>query len=155
MIDSLNIKDLAFQKSKEIASFEHEWTRALKWAQVTLSQSVLSEEGFKQLVLASNKPEKFTLLIRLIYSYSKQNPHREPAPAKLQCLVDSTSFTMSDWVDAIFYFHHWLENNHRKINFLSMLNYLECCSNSPDANEPGQTLESLLRDMLNLFDYKG
>lgn len=151
----LNVRDLAFVKSKETATFEQDWICVLEKAQLALNRLVLTEEECLQLALASGEPERFNVLIRLFYCYSKQNPHREPAIVILKHLVNSTPFSMNDWVDAIFYFYHWLNNRDRKINLLSMLNYLECCSASTDAREPGQTLLSLVKDMLRLFDYEG
>lgn len=151
----LNLRDLASVKSKETESFEQDWLSVLEQAQLALNRCFLTEEDCQQLALASSEPTKFNVIIRLIYSHSKQNPHREPATVLIKRLVNSTPFSMSDWVDAIFYFYQWLNKNNRKVNFLSMLNYLECCSASTDAREPGQTLLNLVKDMLRLFDYEG
>lgn len=58
-------------------------------------------------------------------------------------------------MDAIDFFHGWLEKIWRKVDFLPMLKYLDRCVASADAREGGNTFRGLIEDMLAVSGYDG
>jgi hypothetical protein len=150
-----DMKSLATRKHLESGHDEVEWSRVLETAHQSLKLIGIDYSGLEQFVLASSSPEKLTVLVRLIYQYGRSHHQGNQIPDILLNLTNESPFSLSDWVDAIHYFHQWLNEHHRKIDFLSMLQYLECCVASPDAKEGGQSFAALVEDMLKVQGYEG
>jgi hypothetical protein len=94
-------------------------------------------------------------LARLIYQYGKSHPHGDQVSDLIFKFVNESPFSMADWIDAIEYFYSWLLGQSRKVDFLEMLKYMQCCVASPDAKEKGQTFSALIEDMLLICGYEG
>jgi hypothetical protein len=115
----------------------------------------MNPETLELFAAASGSPSKFTALVRLIYQYGKSHPRGALISDLVLRYANESHFSLSDWIEAIDFFNRWLEKNGRKIDFLSMLEYLHCCVDAPDAREPGQTLLNLVEDMLEVMGYEG
>ena len=150
-----DVKSLAARKKQETGHDEVEWLRALESARQSLKRTEVSYQSLEQIALASRSPSKFTIMTRLIYQYGKTHPHGDSVSALIFEWVDQSPFALSDWIDAIDYFSQWLADHQRRIDFLTMLKYLECCAASPDAQEGGQTFRALVEDMLHVCGYEG
>ncbi|MEO5969060.1 MAG: hypothetical protein ABIQ95_03965, partial [Bdellovibrionia bacterium] len=98
-------------------------------------------------------PSKFTTMTRLIYQYGKSHPNGDQISDLILDYTNKSPFSLAEWVDAIDYFYRWLVTQNRKIDFLPMLKYLDCCIASPEAREGGQTFPALLEDMLKVCGY--
>ena len=132
-----------------------DWLRALESARQSLKFIDIDYESLERLALASRSPHQFTVLSRLIYQYGRSHPQGAQIADLLFSLTNESSFSLADWLDAIQGFYDWLQKNGRKVDFLPMLEYLKCCSVSPDAREAGQTLGGLVEDMLRVCGYEG
>jgi hypothetical protein len=152
---NFDVRALSALKHRETGYGEVEWMKALESARQSLKFIDIDYQSLEHLATASRSPDQFTVLTRLIYQYGKSHPHGELISDLIFAHTNESPFSLSDWVDAIHYFHGWLEKNGRKVDFLPMLKYLECCVASPDAREGGQTLAALIEDMLMTLGYEG
>ena len=152
---SFDVKSLANRKNLETQHDEVEWMKSLESARQSLRFIELDYEELKLIALACRSPEKFTLMTRLIYQYGKSHPKGGQISSMVVKFANDSPFSLPDWIDTIDHFHAWLVQGGRKVNFLVMLKYLECCVASPDAREGGQTFVALVDDMLNVYGYEG
>jgi hypothetical protein len=129
--------------------------KALESARLSLKFIDIDYKSLEILALASRSPAHFTVLSRLIYQYGKSHPNGDQISDVILGMVNNSPFSLPDWIEAIDHFNTWLAENHRKVDFLPMLKYLECCIAAPDARESGQTLTALITDMLNVSGYDG
>jgi hypothetical protein len=150
-----DVRVLAARKHAESGHDEVDWLRALESARQSLKFVEIDYESLERIALASRTPAQFTLLTRLIYQYGKSHPNGDLISEVILKYASESPFSLSDWLAAIEYFHGWLEQNGRKIDFLPMLKYLECCIAAPDARESGQTFVALIEDMLKVSGYEG
>jgi len=151
---TFDVRALAREKHLETGHGETEWENALENARMSLKVGAVGYRDLAHVARASRSPEKFTSMARLIYQYTKAHPNGgRVADALFRC-VNSSPFSLSDWVDAIDYFYRWLVEGKRKVDLLPMLKYLECCVAAPDAKKNGQTLRALVEDMLDIFGYE-
>jgi len=152
---NFDVRDLAALKHLETGHTEIEWTKALESARQSLKFIDIDFQSLELIALASRAPSKFTTLTRLIYQYGKSHPHGDQISDLILEYTNNSPFSLSDWIDTIDTFYHWLVERDRKIDFLPMLKYLDCCIASPDAREGGQTFTQLLEDMLKVAGYEG
>jgi hypothetical protein len=152
---SFELQALAKKKHLETRLPETEWLKALESAQQSLQFMELKPETLERFALASGAPSKFTNLVRMIYQHGKSHPHGALISDLVLRYANESHFSLPDWIDAIDFFSRWLESNERKTDFLSMLEYLHCCVDAPDARQPGQTLLILVEDMLEVMGYEG
>jgi len=150
-----DVRELSRKKSLESGVVESDWLRALESARQSLKFIDIDFQSLEHFALASRTPERFTLLTRLIYQYGKSHPHGDQVGEMIFEFVNASPFALSDWIDAIAFFHGWLEKHGRKIDFYPMLKYLECCVASPEAKEGGVTFSALVEDMLTVIGYEG
>jgi len=150
-----DVRRLSERKHGETHHEPVEWLRALESARQSLKFVDIDFNALELIALASGTPAKFTLMSRLIYQYGKSHPHGDQISELILQFVNDSPFSLADWVDAIEYFHRWLIDNGRKVDFLPMLKYLECCVASADAREGGQTFVALIEDMLAVCGYEG
>lgn len=152
---SFEVSSLANKKSAETKHDRIDWVKALESARLSLKFTDINYQSLEAIALASRSPAKFTAISRLIYQYGKSHLNGANITDLILESTNESPFSLSDWIDAIEHFYLWLEKNNRKIDFLTMLEYLQCCVASPDAKEGGQTLSALLEDMLNVHGYDG
>ncbi len=152
---NFDVRTLGLRKHRETEHPEAEWLRALESARQSLKFVEIDYESLEQFALACRAPAKFTTLTRLIYQYGRSHPGGDSIADVILGYVNASPFDLADWIDAIDYFHGWLEREGRKIDFLPMLKYLECCVASPDAREGGYTFIALIEDMLAVSGYEG
>ncbi len=133
---------------------EADWQKALENARVSLKVIDVDSQTLTHIALGCREPAKLTLMTRLIYQYAKAHPSGEPISDLLFKSVNTSPFGLSDWIDAIDYFHRWLTDRNRKIDLLPMIKYLDCCGESGDAKKTGQTLAALVEHMLDTFGYE-
>lgn len=152
---NFDIRALAALKHLETKHKEIEWTKALESARQSLKFIDIDFQSLEQIALASRSPSKFTTMTRLIYQYGKSYPNGEQISDLILEYTNQSPFSLSNWIDCIDYFYYWLAGQKRKIDFLPMLKYLDCCAASSDAKEGGQTFTALLEDMLKVSGYEG
>ncbi len=150
-----DIATLAAQKNRETNHESTEWLKALESAQLSLKFTGISLKNLEQIALGSRSPAKFTAISRLIYQYGKSHAHGAKISERLIELSNESPFSLGDWIDAIDFFYQWLNQRKRKTDFLIMLEYLQCCVASPEAQEGGQSFTSLVEDMLTVCGYDG
>ncbi len=150
-----DVRSLASQKHAETHDSKTAWIMALESARQSLKFIEIDYQSLEHLALANRSPTQFTIMTRLIYQYGKSHPNGTLISDVIFQYVNESPFSLSDWMSAIEYFYNWLEEQGRKIDFLPMLKYLACCVAAPDASEAGQTLTSLITDMLQVHGYEG
>lgn len=150
---SFNVRSLAAQKQIETHHDEVEWMKVLESARQSLKFIDIDYFSLEQIALASRSPSQFTVICRLIYQYGKSYADGDRVSDVIFEATNDSSFSLSDWIDAIEYLYEWLGKQGRKIDFFSMLNYLKCCVASSDAQGRGQTLFSLVQDMLQIHGF--
>ncbi len=151
---SFDVRALAAQKHQETQHEELEWTRALESARQSLKQMDIDDSSLELLALASSMPAKFTVICRLIYQHGKSHLQSDRISDFLFELIDTSDFTLSDWLNAIECLCRWLKERDQKIDFFSLLKYLECCVASSEAQASGQTLFELAQNMLRVYGYE-
>ena len=152
---SFDVKALSVRKAKETGESELEWLRALESARQSLKFIEVDYPGLEMIALASRTAGRFVLMTRMFYQYGKSHPHGDQITDVIVAMVNASPYSLSDWVDAIDCFHQWLNKNGRKVDFLPMLRYLECCVASPEAKAGGQSFAQLVADMLDVAGYEG
>jgi hypothetical protein len=150
---SFDVKTLSQTKSKETGLPLCDWVLALESASHSLQATNIEFKNLKYIVLASSSPAQFTTMARLIYQYAKSYPKGAQTLEMFFNYVNNSSFDLPGWIEAVTYFHDWLTSKNRKIDFYAMLGYLECCAAAPEAAEPGQTLRTIVKYMLETWDY--
>jgi hypothetical protein len=155
---SFDTEVLARKKFSETGHSVDEWRRVFENARTSLTEhrngAPVELESLEQFALASRRPEQFTLFARLVYQHAKAHGNSGPFIAVIFQSVNVSPFSLTDWLDAIESFHAWLVDHRRKIDFLPMVKYLQCCVEAPDALKSGHTLKVLVVDMLAEFDYE-
>jgi hypothetical protein len=149
------VKALAEQRHQETKQSEVEWMRALESARQSLRFIDIDLPSLEKFALASKSSAQFTVLVRLIYQYGKSHPFGDQISELILRMTNESPFSLSEWIDSVDYFYSWLIRHGRKVDFLAMLKYLQCCAVSPDARQGGQTFSSLLEDMLQVCGYEG
>jgi hypothetical protein len=152
---SFDPQTLAALKEQETKHSRVEWSQAFKTARQSLKYRDARNKDLRLIALASSSPAKFTTVTRLMYQYSKLHPLNPPVGEVLLQEVDQSPYSMGDWIDTIDRFHNWLSDRERKVDFLAMLNYLDCCAASSEATEGGQKFSEVLDFMLQVFGYFG
>jgi hypothetical protein len=131
------------------------WKACLENARRILHTRDISDKDLEKIFTASNDPEKFNTVIKLLYSYTRSNPNGSLAVKLLINHVDTSHYSLSDWVDAINIFNTWLENEGRKTSWDMMLGYLACCTESPENKDIKHKFTDILSDMLNEHGFEG
>ncbi len=149
-----NVRILAQRKYQESGIEESSWLKVFESAQQTLKEFEVDYQIIEYIALASRTPEQFAVMSRLIYQFIKSNASGEQVTEMFLNLVNQSPFAIGDWIDSINYFHQWLISNRKKIDFVPMLQYLECCVASPDAKKGRHTLLALVEDMLAVHGYE-
>ncbi len=149
-----NPHELSSRMSLKTQHSEEEWFKSLESARHSLGVLKVDQQTMENIAKASSSPAEFTVVARLIYQHGKSYPHGDQILELLLRYVNSYPFSLADWISSTNYFHGWLIENKRKIDFLPMIKYLECCAAAPEAKETGQTLLALVQDMLKHFDYE-
>lgn len=139
---------LAAEKSSD----QELWAKVLEGARTSLKVNEVSDDLLARLARASASPERLNNLVRLIYQHGKVHGGGEKVVDVLLEVTNASPFGLNDWADSIAYFHDWLREHDRKIDFISMLRYLECCVAAP---EGGQRLRPVVEEMLRLHGYEG
>ncbi len=152
---SIDSQALAKIKSRETQHPVQEWLKVIESARMSLKPLPIDPPSLREIIMASRTPEKFVTMTRLIFQYAKSYPNGARISQLILDYSNESPFSLPDWIDAIDYFHLWLEEHQRKIDFLPMLKYLQCCVAAPEARKSGQTLKGLLEDMLRVFGYDG
>jgi hypothetical protein len=152
---NFDVRALAARKHVATQLPEVDWLRALESARQSLKFVEIDYESLEHIAVASRTPAQFTVITRLIYQYGKSHPNGELISELILKSASESPFSLTDWLGAIEYFNGWLVREGRKVDFLPMLKYLECCVASPDAREGGQTFVSLIEDMLRVSGYEG
>jgi hypothetical protein len=151
---SFDIRTLADRRHEEGSFDKTDWTKAFESARQTLKLTETDAQILEYLAISAPSPQQFTIMTRLIYQYTKSQAHGEQISALILDIVNGSAFSLTDWIESINFFYAWLNERKRKIDFVSMLQYLECCVAAQDAKQPGITLQTLLQDMLNVHGYE-
>jgi hypothetical protein len=151
---TFNAQVLAQKKSQENGLDEASWFKVFDSAQQTLKDVDVDYQIIEYIALASRTPEQFAVMARLIYQYIKSNASGEQITEIILTLVNQSPFALGDWIDSVHYFYQWLLAHRKKIDFVPMLQYLECCVASPDAKKGRHTLLALVEDMLAVHGYE-
>lgn len=150
-----DVRDLAGRKAAETQQDEMEWLRVLETARQSLRFVEIDYQSLENIALASGTPAKFTTVVRLIYQYGKSHPTSESISGLILQYANDSQFSLSDWIDAIHFFHDWLRHKNRRVDLLAIIQYLQCCAVSPDAKEGGQSFCDLVKDMFDVHGYDG
>ena len=148
------LQDLAEAKAEQSGESKDIWFKTLESARTSLKNDMLSDEALEAIARASKSPEKLMVLMRLIYQFTKKHPNDAPIVEQIFRRVNNTQYSLSDWIDAIAYFHSWLTERKLKIDLQPMIRYLTCCTEAPDAAKSGHALVALAEDMLATYDYE-
>ncbi|WP_127717774.1 hypothetical protein [Halobacteriovorax sp. HLS] len=131
------------------------WKTCIKNARDTLHSRDLCDSELLKILDASNSPQKFNTIIRLIYVYSKTRPDGHTAVKLLFENTDTSIYSLAEWIDAIDHFDSWLADNNRKADWKMMLGYIACCSQSPENKDIKHNFIELIDEMLNTYGFDG
>jgi len=115
----------------------------------------LSDEKIKLLLTECQDEEFLRPLFHYLSLAYKSNPNHKESGSLLFDFVDDSEYELSQWIEAISIFHHWLEDNSRSTTFQKMLGYISCCTQSPENKMIKYQLRDILDDMLKTHGYVG
>jgi hypothetical protein len=132
-----------------------EWRLPLEYARTTLSDKHLSDRNLIRLTKGRCTIPHLELMVKLLYQDSKERPVGVPGIDQFFRVVDHSEFALLDWLEAVTYFHNWLEGQNRKTPFLKMLGYLQCCEDSPENKDIQKKFVELVEEMIKEHGYVG
>ena len=132
-----------------------EWRLPLEYARTTLSDKHLSDRNLIRLTKGRCTIPHLELMVKLLYQDSKERPVGVPGIDQFFRVVDHSEFALFDWLEAVTYFHNWLEGQNRKTPFLKMLGYLQCCEDSPENKDIQKKFVELVEEMIKEHGYVG
>lgn len=138
-----------------IAEKGEEWRLPLEHARTTISDKHLSDRNLIRLTKGRCTIPHLELMVKLLYQDSKERPVGVPGIDQFFRVVDYSQFALFDWLEAVTYFHQWLEKQNRKTPFLKMLGYLQCCEESPENKDIQKNFVDLVEEMLTEHGYVG
>ena len=131
------------------------WRATLENARATLSIKDVSDASLEAMALACESPAKLQTLVRLFYQHAKSKPHLRCTGEEFLKRVSDSAYSLAQWINALCEFAAWIKKNGGASDLSTMLGYLECTAASAEAKAGGQTLGSLLAQMLASFGYRG
>ncbi|MDC0253978.1 hypothetical protein OAK75_03715 [Bacteriovoracales bacterium] len=148
----LNLKHLASQLGKEERQKES-WLSSLKNARYCHSIQYLSDVELEGLALSCRDHDQFNFFSKTLYHHHKTSPPHENALSLLKESMAKSSYTYSDWIEAIEYFYSWLEKNGLKCHFKDIISYLNCI-NEFVSKSHHSGLTYLLSEMLTTYGFE-
>lgn len=142
------IAEIAAEKASGGGASIEEWSDVMHRGLEGLRGQDVEPAGLGQIVRACRTPKQFALMVRLISQHCRTHGTGKEIFELIRKHRDQTVFSLSEWIDALDYFADWLEQNHYSLDFINMLNYLQCCTLLPDAKSPGAKLDAILRDAI-------
>ena len=148
----LNLKHLASQLGKE-GDQKIFWLSSLKNARYCHPAKYLSDDQLEGLALSCRDHYQFNLVSKILYHHHKTSPPHENAFSLLQASITKSSYSYSDWINAIEYFYSWLEKGGLKCHFKDIISYLNCI-NEFSSTSSYCGLTDLLSEMLNTYGFE-
>lgn len=145
------VAELAAEKAKRTSIAEKEWADVLQRGLQGLRGQDVELEGLEQVAQACSTPRQFALMVRLISQHCRGHGQGKKVFELIRQNVSTTVFSLAEWIESLEYFTDWLEKNGEQIDFLNMLNYLQCCTHLPDAKTPGAKLKPTLVESIQKF----
>lgn len=147
-IKIITLEDVILHKGKE-------WREVLEFIRKTVPVSHLSDKNLIRLTKGAATIEQSILMAKLLFQDSKERPQGIPGIDYFFKAVDHSNFSLKAWLEAIVFFHDWLEKEGRKTPFLKMLGYLSCCEESPENKDIDYYFVDLVYEMLRDHGYIG
>lgn len=142
---------LALDRSIATGIDRVEWAKVLEMVKSQAKFLNLGFNDIEKLVESSATPHQLMVVIRLFYEYSKNQVQEDSAFETLIDLVDESSYSLSDWIEGIELFAHWLAKEGRKTHFKSMLEFLICACEAPDTQSAA--FKDVIQDFLEVHGF--
>ncbi len=131
------------------------WSKSIESARNTIHTRDMSDDELIKIAMGSADPISFNTVIKLIYRFTRTNPNGHQGVECFFNSVDESPYSLSQWIEAIEFFSHWLDENKRTTPWPTLLGYLSCCTESPENKNIKHNLKHLLKDMLETYGYEG
>lgn len=145
------VGELAAEKASKSKASAVEWADVLQRGLEGLRGQDIDLEGLEQIARACSSPRQFALMVRLISHHCRTHGQGRKVFDVIKKHISMTVFSLSEWIDSLEYFGDWLDENGHSLDFLNMLNYLQCCTQLPDAKTPGAKLKPMLEEAIDKF----
>ncbi|OUR98892.1 hypothetical protein A9Q84_05625 [Halobacteriovorax marinus] len=131
------------------------WLKCIANARSIIHARDMSDQEIEKIANASSSPEDFNVIVRWIYTFTRENPNGHQGILSLFKNTDSSRYDLVEWIEAINHFNSWLEEHERKTDWIKLLGYLQCCGESPENVDIKHNFVSLLKNMLETYGYEG
>jgi len=149
LISTMNaIKQLAKTRSKALNQPEALWLVAIGKAGSLMKKNSISLDEIERLSTASRSPNQ----LRIILDYlGKQSGDAQ----ELFERVDGSTYSMTDWLEAIECFHDWQSAQGQATVLKILLGYIECCAESAQNTPNEPSLNGTVIEMLEQYGFEG
>ncbi|GEM_PF-4468098 len=138
------VADIARENAARSGVSLEDWSDVLRRGLEGLRGQDVEPEGLAQIARACRTPKQFALMVRLISQHCRATGTGKEIFELIRKHRDQAVFSLTEWMDALDTFTDWLESNHHNLDFLNMLNYIQCATLLPEAKSPGAHLEEVL-----------
>jgi hypothetical protein len=150
-IDSFPIEVLSAEKAAETPHSVEEWAEVLQRGLEGLRGADVDLHSLSKIVRACTSPKQYARMVRLISQACRTQGKGRQVFELLDRHTSSTVFSLSEWILSLEYFAEWLDDKHYALDFLNMLNYIQCCTQLPDAKTPGANLLQTVKEAIDKF----
>ena len=150
----LNIEQVALQRANETKTPYLEWINVFTEGIELQSRIHLAGEEFTTLAENCHKPAQFALIVEALDEYVKEYPEVTNGLAVITEHVNDSVYGLAQWVEAIEYFYEWLGQNQLNAGLVSLLEYISCCTQSPQSFGGKIPLRDVLTDMLDQYGFE-
>ena len=145
------VAQLAKEKAAKSRVPEAEWAEVLQRGLEGLRGQDVDLTGLEKIARACSSPKQFALMVRLISHHCRTHGQGRKVFDLITKHITMTVFSLSEWIASLEVFADWLDQHHQQLDFLNMLNYLQCCTQLPDAKAPGAKLQDALMQAIDKY----
>lgn len=142
-------------QSSESTPPADEWARAEASLASYQGRLGLEDHEAVQLRQSCRRPEQLQLMLRLLAAPTRSAPDSRGNFRYFLHEVRDSSFTVSEWIEALEVFYTWLESEQRKASFEDAIGYLHCCAEATEQQPGWSSLRACTQGMLDDFGYRG
>lgn len=146
----IEVRKLASNLEKSTQYVSSLWETVLEQS---LKDLQLESDYFLILVNSMDSPEKLKIVLEIFRIYETPVNQNKTMTKLIDC-VDLSPFNLAQWWDALIEIHLWLKKHPVKTNLDQMVDYLSCCTESPDCKTTRQDFKNISQQMLNTYGYE-
>jgi hypothetical protein len=143
------------QLKEIISTKDSTWSKSILNAREVLSDKFLTDKELGNLIAHCENIDELNMIIKCLYQDSKERPFGINGIDYFYKVVNTSRYTLSEWIKAVLFFNKWLEIEKRQAPFLKQLGYLQCCEESPENKTIHYPFLALIEEMLSEHGFVG